>query len=131
MQPPRRVLLDHERRALLARNLSFGLGGDAELSLGPVGFQPRHLACFPDLPSRRGALAVMAILARRWAAAIGLSAAAQGIHQVDHIAGLWLVQRRRRLAGALGLDQRIQRILVAILELVGIEMALLGLQDMG
>src|SRR5262245_63865324 len=69
--------------------------------------------------------------ARRSAAAapLRLDAAAQRVHQVDHVRGLRLRRWRRLLAGLLGLDQLLERGLVTILELRRIELGLLGFQD--
>ena len=83
-----------------------------------------------DAVLRRAArcLAASRAAAARLAAALRTHRTAQRVHQIDDIARLRR-RRRRRLAGLLGLDQRLQRILVAVGELRRVEMAALGLED--
>jgi hypothetical protein len=55
----------------------------------------------------------------------------QRIHQVDDIVRLFLrLGRFDRLAGGLAPDQRLQRILILVLEFRRIEMRGLGVEDM-
>src|SRR5438105_10244221 len=66
---------------------------------------------------------------RACAAALRLHAATQGVHQVHHVGRRRHRRRRRFLAGLLGGDQLLERALVAVLELRGVEFGLLGLED--
>ena len=146
MQPRRVVLLDDVARSPSLRPaLPRGSAVLPKSRLASIGPQVRHRALRPQLarlrgPMMGGAFARCAALARRagarragralGAALFGLHAALERIHQIDDVARLGLRQLRDRLAGVLGLDQRDQRILVAILELVRIEVRLLAFENM-
>jgi len=55
---------------------------------------------------------------------LALQALLERVHQADDIVGPFFgFGRLDRLAGGLALDQRLQRILVLVLELAGIEMS--------
>src|SRR3954471_16798878 len=69
-------------------------------------------------------------LGRRLPRAPSLQALLQRVHQADHVARALLTLRQLdRLAAGLPLDQRLQRVLILILEFAGVEMRGLALED--
>src|SRR5688572_30845633 len=107
------------------------------------GASPRMTASFPRLtgPRRRPAPLLRCPPLRRTPRCRGpgpplgcslaaLQALLQRIHQVDNV--VWLLLARgglQRFAGSLAAHQRLQRILVFVLELRGVEMGRLGIED--
>src|SRR6185312_4456865 len=69
-------------------------------------------------PGCRGAVPVLATCT-----------APQRVYEVDNIARPRLGQYWRRLAGALGLYEILQRVLIAVLKFIRAEMAFLGFQN--
>ena len=121
VQPPRRVLLHHEGVAVAAAVGPGRLVGGAEVALAPGRSRaPRQPAL------RREAARVAPALLRP---GLGGGALAQRFHQVDRFGGLRRLRLGDGLAFGLGLDQRGERVVVAVLEALGLELAALGVDD--
>src|SRR5947207_10370686 len=116
--------MDGESAGLAARARFLGSRGALRGALAAFDRQ-QHLA----LAFR--ALATLLGLRRR-RAALGLDAAAQCVHETDHVARRrrLLLLLRQREAGLLLAHQLDQRVLVVVLERRRLEVALLGVEDM-